>query len=98
MKKPVILTTEVDRKFLPVVRRPGRYIGGEINQVVKDLAACEVTVALCFPDVYEVGMSHTGLQIIYDVLNRMDGVAAERVFCPVDGCREGAAGKGDRAL
>jgi radical SAM family uncharacterized protein len=79
-KKPIVLKHEVETIFLPATRRPGRYIGGEINQVVKDLAACEVTVALCFPDVYEVGMSHTGLQIIYEVLNRMEGVAAERVF------------------
>ena len=84
MKKKIqiFLKHEVETKFLPAVRRPGRYIGGEINQIAKDLAACEVTVALCFPDVYEVGMSHTGLQIIYDVLNRIEGVAAERVFAP----------------
>jgi radical SAM family uncharacterized protein len=77
-----LLTKEVDDTFLPAVRKPGRYIGGEVNQIVKDLAACDVRVALCFPDVYEVGMSHTGLQIIYDVLNRIQSVAAERVFSP----------------
>jgi radical SAM family uncharacterized protein len=81
-KTPILLTKEVEQRFLPAVRRPGRYIGQEINQIVKDLADCDVTVALCFPDVYEVGMSHTGLAIIYDVLNRMEGVAAERVFAP----------------
>ena len=77
-----ILTEQVDREFLPFVRKPGRYIGGEINQIKKDLARCELTVALCFPDIYEVGMSHTGLAIIYDCLNRLDSVAAERVFAP----------------
>ncbi len=81
-KKVVILTERVENEFLPYVQQPGRYIAGEINQVKKDLAQCEVTVALCFPDVYEVGMSHTGLSIIYDCLNEIDSVAAERVFSP----------------
>ena len=77
-----ILNERIEREFLPFVRRPGRYIGGEINQVKKDLAPCELTVALCFPDVYEVAMSNTGLAILYDCLNTLDGVAAERVFAP----------------
>jgi len=77
-----ILAERVERQFLPYVRRPSRYIGGEINQIKKDLAQCDLTVALCFPDVYEVGMSHTGLMIIYDIINKMEGVAAERVFAP----------------
>ena len=78
----LILTERIEREFLPFVRKPGRYIGGEINQTKKDLAQCELTVALCFPDTYEVGMSHTGLAVIYDCLNRLDAVAAERVFAP----------------
>ncbi|HUW19254.1 MAG TPA: TIGR03960 family B12-binding radical SAM protein [Sedimentisphaerales bacterium] len=77
-----ILAERVEREFLPYVRRPSRYIGGEINQIKKDLARCELTVALCFPDVYEVAMSYTGLTIIYDILNKMEKVAAERVFAP----------------
>ncbi len=81
-KKVVILTEQVERAFLPFVRKPGRYIGGEINQIKKDLPKCELTIALCFPDIYEVGMSHTGLAIIYDCLNKIDGIAAERVFAP----------------
>ncbi|TKJ34286.1 MAG: B12-binding domain-containing radical SAM protein [Planctomycetes bacterium B3_Pla] len=76
------LADRIDREFLPFVRKPGRYIGGEINQIKKDLSQCELTVALCFPDIYEVGMSHTGLAVIYDCLNSMDEVAAERVFAP----------------
>ena len=79
-KTIVTIADRVEREFLPFVRRPGRYIGGEINQVKKDLAGCELTVALCFPDVYEVGMSNTGLAILYHVLNQLDRVAAERVF------------------
>lgn len=77
-----ILKDAVEQKFLPFVRRPSRYIGGEINQVKKDLSGCDITVALCFPDVYEIGMSHTGMAVIYNILNRMDNVAAERVFAP----------------
>ncbi|MHC4426359.1 MAG: radical SAM protein [Planctomycetota bacterium] len=81
-KNVTILTEWVERDFLPFVRRPGRYIGGEINQTKKDLSECELAVALCFPDIYEVAMSHTGLAIIYDCLNKIDAVAAERVFAP----------------
>ena len=77
-----LLDRRIDSEFLPCVRRPGRYIGGEVNQIKKDLSECDVKVAICFPDVYEIAMSHTGLAIIYDVLNRIEGVAAERVFCP----------------
>jgi radical SAM family uncharacterized protein len=81
-KEAVILTEQVGREFLPFVRRPGRYIGGEVNQIKKDLPKCELTIALCFPDIYEVAMSHTGLAILYECLNKIDGVAAERVFAP----------------
>ncbi len=72
----------VSRRLLPFVRKPGRYIGGEVNQVKKDLSACEVRVALCFPDIYEIGMSYLGIQVLYSILNALDGVAAERVFAP----------------
>jgi radical SAM family uncharacterized protein len=81
-KKIRILDSDVQERLLPFVQKPGRYIGGEVNQVKKPLAGCELTVGLCFPDTYEVAMSNTGLGIIYDVLNRIDGVAAERVFAP----------------
>jgi radical SAM family uncharacterized protein len=81
-KEVIILAERIEEELLPFVRRPGRYIGGEVNQVKKDIANCQVSFALCFPDVYEIAMSHTGLGIIYDCLNRMEGVAAERVFAP----------------
>jgi radical SAM family uncharacterized protein len=81
-KQPKIIAERVDKYLLPFVRRPSRYIGGEVNQVKKDLGSCDLTVALCFPDVYEIGMSHTGLMILYEALNRMSNVAAERAFCP----------------
>jgi radical SAM family uncharacterized protein len=81
-KEVEILTERVEKDFLPFVRKPGRYIGGEINQTKKDLSRCNLKVALCFPDVYEVAMSYTGLMIIYDILNRINEVVAERVFAP----------------
>ncbi|MFB0525822.1 MAG: TIGR03960 family B12-binding radical SAM protein [Phycisphaerae bacterium] len=81
-KEVIILAERIEREFLPFVRRPSRYIGGEINQIKKDQSRCDLTVALCFPDVYEVAMSYTGLMIIYDILNGIEGVAAERVFAP----------------
>jgi len=80
--EPKILTDRVERKFLPFVRRPSRYIGGEINQIKKDLHNCDLKVALCFPDTYEVGMSYTGLAVIYDIINKIENIAAERVFAP----------------
>jgi len=80
--EPIILMERVDREFLPFVRRPSRYIGGEINQIKKNLQGSDLTVALCFPDTYEVGMSYTGLAVIYESLNRIPNVAAERCFAP----------------
>jgi radical SAM family uncharacterized protein len=81
-KEVIILDEQVERQFLPFVRRPSRYIGGEINQIKKDLTNCRLTVALCFPDIYEIAMSYMGLAIIYDILNSLNDVAAERVFTP----------------
>ncbi len=68
--------------FLPLVSKPGRYINNEINAVHKDLAAVKTRVCLFFPDTYEVGMSHLGLRILYDILNKRPDVACERVFSP----------------
>ena len=76
------LAERFEKEFIDFVLQPGRYIGGEVNEICKDLAQCDVRIALCFPDVYEVAMSHTGLAILYTILNAMEGVAAERVFCP----------------
>jgi len=74
--------SKFEKDFIPYVRRPSRYIGGEVNESKKELTECELSVALCFPDVYEIGMSHTGMAIIYEILNSIEGVAAERVFAP----------------
>lgn len=64
------------------VERPGRYLGLERNVVRKDLAASDVTLCLAFPDAYEIGMSHTGTRILYELVNRRDGFACERAYAP----------------
>ncbi len=68
--------------LLLMVAKPSRYLGGEINAVRKDRRACRLSVALAFPDTYEVGMSHLGLQILYELLNDREGVVAERCYAP----------------
>jgi radical SAM family uncharacterized protein len=73
---------------LPFVETPGQYVGGETNSIVKDPKTVSLRVALAFPDTYAVGMSHTGLQILYAVLNGLRGVACERVFAPWVDMRE----------
>lgn len=68
--------------FLALVEKPSRYTGGEANAADKDRAACRLSVALAFPDAYEVGMSHLGLQILYAILNAHPHICAERVYAP----------------
>ncbi|MBM4333275.1 MAG: TIGR03960 family B12-binding radical SAM protein [Deltaproteobacteria bacterium] len=72
----------MNKKELLLVSKPSRYMGGEINAIVKDLNRVRLKFALAFPDVYEVGMSHLGLQILYHILNQDAHVACERVFAP----------------
>ena len=74
------MTEEGFNRLLDRVEKPARYIGGEYNMQVKDQA--DLRFALCFPDVYEIGMSHLGSRILYHVLNAMDGVRCERCFAP----------------
>ncbi len=68
--------------LLPTVEKPGRYVGIERNVTRKDLSAASVTLALAFPDTYEIGMSHTGLKILYEIVNRRAEFACERVYTP----------------
>jgi radical SAM family uncharacterized protein/radical SAM-linked protein len=67
---------------LCTVQRPSRYLGNELNVPEKDWSSCRVRIALALPDVYEVGMSHPGLLLLYDILNRCQWIGAERVFAP----------------
>ncbi|MCM1125100.1 MAG: TIGR03960 family B12-binding radical SAM protein [Lachnospiraceae bacterium] len=69
-------------EILMQVEKPARYIGNEVNAVIKDKSRVDIRFAMCFPDVYEIGMSHLGIQIIYDMLNRFEDVWCERVYSP----------------
>ncbi len=69
-------------EILLSIEKPARYIGGEINSVTKDRDQVEIRFAMCFPDVYEIGMSHLGIQILYDMFNRREDVWCERVYSP----------------
>ncbi len=69
-------------EILLSVEKPARYIGGEINMVRKDPSKVEVRFCMCFPDVYEIGMSHLGIQILYDMFNQRSDVYCERVYSP----------------
>ena len=69
-------------EILLSIQQPARYIGGEVNSVVKDPKKVDVRFAMCFTDVYEIGMSHLGIQILYDMFNRREDVYCERVYSP----------------
>lgn len=64
------------------IEKPARYIGNEINSVMKDKEKVAIRFAMCFPDVYEIGMSHLGIQILYDMFNRREDTWCERVYSP----------------
>ena len=70
------------RKLLPLVQKPGRYTGGELNSVIKDKADVSLRYCFCFPDSYEVGMSHLGIKILYSQANSRSDVWCERCFAP----------------
>ncbi len=81
MIPPSSISAELE-VLLPFVEKPGRYTGGELNQVVKNWDATPVKVALIFPDIYDLGMSNLGLAILYDQLNQHPDVLAERAYAP----------------
>lgn len=68
--------------ILMQIEKPARYIGGEVNSIMKDKEKTDIRFAMCFPDVYEIGMSHLGIQILYDMFNRRDDTWCERVYSP----------------
>ncbi len=76
-----MVSREVE-KLLLKVQKPGRYVGGELNEVIKDKKNVDVRFAFCFPDTYEVGMSHLGMKILYSLFNSRDYIWCERVFAP----------------
>ena len=69
-------------EILLSIEKPARYIGNEINSVMKDKEQVDVRIAFCFPDVYEIGMSHLGIQILYDMFNQREDIWCERVYSP----------------
>lgn len=73
---------ELTIDILSSVQKPARYTGGEFNSIVKPADEVETTIALAFPDVYEVGMSYLGFKILYHLLNKEQGIQAERVYAP----------------
>ena len=81
MKKVSMAINSID-DILPLVEKPSRYLGSEVNIIKKDLHSVALRFALVFPDLYEIGTSHFGLQILYHILNSHPDIAAERVFAP----------------
>ena len=69
-------------EILLKIEKPARYIGNEVNSVMKNKNEVDVRFAMCFPDVYEIGMSHLGIQILYDMFNRREDIWCERVYSP----------------
>lgn len=77
-----MILTELLEDILLKVEKPARYIGNEQNSIIKDLNDIDVRFAFAFPDIYEVGMSHLGLHILYNLINKEDSMYCERVFAP----------------
>lgn len=72
----------LSHEILMTIEKPARYIGNEVNMVVKQPEEVDIRFAMCFPDVYEIGMSHLGIQILYEMFNRREDTYCERVYSP----------------
>ena len=81
-RKLEIVEQLVLEQLLPVVRMPGRYVGGEVNSTKKDLNNIEIRYGMCFPDTYEIAMSNTAVSILHDLVNQIEWAASERFFTP----------------
>ena len=85
MGKKSVTPDEIKRTLdhiLPTVAKPGRYVGGELNQIEKDWHPEVTSIALVFPDIYDLGMSNLALAILYDLINRRPDALAERAYAP----------------
>ncbi len=80
--KNIQIDSKINHNLLKLVEKPARYIGCELNSVIKDPGSVKLRMALAFPDIYEIGMSHLGLKILYSIANSNTDVYAERVFSP----------------
>lgn len=78
-------TLALSDEILLTIDKPARYIGNELNMVKKNPKDVDIRFAMCFPDVYEIGMSHLGIQILYDMFNKRDDVYCERDLFSVAG-------------
>jgi len=76
------LKNAIESKLLPIVEKPMRYMGGELHCIKKDLAGVKLHGVFCFPDLYDIGMSHFGLQILYHIVNKRENWALSRAFAP----------------
>ncbi len=81
MLSPAEIESRLERILLKV-ERPGRYVGGELNMVIKDWGKIQTKVALVFPDIYDIGVSNVGLKILYDQINQREDALAERAYSP----------------
>lgn len=72
----------LDDEILLKIEKPARYIGNEVNSIMKDPAKVDIRICLCFPDLYEIGMSYLGIQILYDMFNQREDIWCERVYSP----------------
>lgn len=90
--KSCVILTKIERiimrklalsdEILMTIEKPARYIGGEVGAVMKDKEKIDIRFCMCFPDVYEIGMSHLGIQILYDMFNQREDIWCERVYSP----------------
>ncbi len=87
---------EREADYLEEIEKPSRYLGSEVNAVHKDPGRVRLRVALAFPDLYEIGTSHFGMQILYHVLNREPDIAAERVYAPAEDLEKRLRARGER--
>ena len=76
------IRAKIEDEILLRVKRPGRYVGGEINMVRKAPESVDVRIGLAFPDIYDIGMSHFGLKVLYEIINDLPWASAERTFAP----------------
>ena len=97
VKYTVLIITETERfnmlkdkldKILLKVQKPSRYIGGEVNAIIKDKRKVDIRYAFCFPDTYDIGMSHLGMKILYSLKNSIPNYWCERVFMPLPDMEE----------
>ncbi len=91
MEIQLLSANEIERRLENIllrVQKPGRYVGGEYNQIVKDWTSINTRVALAFPDIYDIGLPNLGIGILYDILNRCPDVLAERTYLPWEDMEE----------